>query len=148
MWRPNAPCSRFDDADIAMRVKSSHDVTGRLATMRMLAPSPVGDGTVVDLMFASTGIESEIVAAATPIDILPGVTVPVASLAHLLAMKVLAGRLQDAADFASLFRRASEADLEAVRVGLSLMTQRRTHRQKNLSREFDRLCDAARGESS
>lgn len=69
-----------------------HEAPGRLAAMRMVAPSP--DVAVVDLMFASTGIEPEIVSAATPIDVLPGVTVRVASLAHLLAMKVLAGRMR------------------------------------------------------
>ena len=124
-----------------------HDVTGRLATMRMLAPSPVVDGTVVDLIFASTGIESEIVAAATPVEILPDVTVRVASLAHLLAMKVLAGRLQDAADFASLFRRASERELSDARAALALMTQRQTQRQKDLRREFEQLVAAAQREA-
>jgi len=52
-----------------------HEATGRLATMRMVAPHPREDGIVVDLIFASTGIEPEIVEAATPIDVLPGVTV-------------------------------------------------------------------------
>lgn len=120
-----------------------HDVTGRLATMRMLAPLPADDGTVVDLMFASTGIESEIVASATAVDVLPGVTVRVASLGHLLAMKVLAGRLQDLADFAALHRRASDQDLSDARAALALITERGTHRRKNLSEAFETLCAAA-----
>jgi hypothetical protein len=118
-----------------------HQATGRLATMRMVSPH---DMAVVDLIFASTGIEAEIVADATPVDVLPGVTVHVASLAHLLAMKVLAGRLQDAADFANLFRRASEKDLDDARAALALITERRTNRHKNLALEFERLCEAAR----
>ena len=121
-----------------------HEATGRLATMRMVAPHLREDGIVVDLIFASTGIEPEIVEAATPIDVLPGVTVNVASLAHLLAMKVLAGRMQDAADFVSLFRRASQRDLDEARAALALVTDRRTNRQKNLAAELDRLCAAAR----
>lgn len=119
-----------------------HEATGRLATMRMVAPSP--DVAVVDLMFASTGIEPEIVSAATPIDVLPGVTVRVASLAHLLAMKVLAGRMQDAADFVNLFRCASDRELDEARAALGLITKRRTHRRKDLALEFERLCAAAR----
>ena len=98
-------------------------------------------------IFASTGIEPEIVAAATPIEVLPGVTVYVASLAHLLAMKVLAGRMQDTADFVNLFRRASDADLDLTRAALTLVTERRTNRQKNLARDFDSLCAVARQES-
>ena len=122
-----------------------HEVTGRLAAMRMVAPSP--DVAVVDLMFASTGIEPEIVLAATPVDVLPGVTVRVASLAHLLAMKVLAGRMQDAADFVNLFRRASDRELDEARAALGLITKRRTHRRKDLALEFERLCAAARRET-
>jgi hypothetical protein len=118
-----------------------HQATGRLATMRMVSPH---DMAVVDLIFASTGIEAEIVADATPVDVLPGVTVHVASLAHLLAMKALAGRLQDAADFANLFRRASEKDLDDARAALALITERRTNRHKNLALEFERLCEAAK----
>jgi hypothetical protein len=118
-----------------------HAVTGRLATMRMT--SPVADA-VVDLMFASTGIEGEIALAATPVEVLPGVVVPVASVAHLLAMKVLAGRLQDQADFASLLRHASASDLAAASRALHLMTGRGTNRQKNLLHEFDRLVDESR----
>lgn len=121
-----------------------HEVTGRLATMRMVALQQSDDGVVIDLMFASTGIEPEIVSAATPVDVLPGVIVRVASLAHLLAMKALAGRLQDVADFVSLFRGASKHDLAEARVALSLMEQRKTHRQKDLHYEFERLCAAAR----
>lgn len=120
-----------------------HDATGRLATMRMVAP-PHEAATVVDLIFASTGIEAEIVAAATLVEVLPGTAVFVASLGHLLAMKVLAGRMQDAADFVSLFRRASERDLNQARAGLVLMTERRTNRRKDLVREFDALCAVAR----
>lgn len=47
---------------------------------------------VIDLLFASSGIEDEIVAAATEVDVLPGLRVPVASTGHLMALKVLAGR--------------------------------------------------------
>lgn len=117
-----------------------HDVTGRLATMRMTGP--VADA-VVDLIFASTGIEQEIAAGATVVDVLPGVSVRVASVAHLLAMKILAGRLQDDADAASLLGQASRADLAAARDALRLITARGTHRQKPLIEHFERLVERA-----
>jgi hypothetical protein len=121
-----------------------HDVTGRLATMRMVTPE--GHDTVVDLLFASTGIESEVVHAATAIEVLPDITIRVASLGHLLAMKTLAGRRQDMADFVGLFRGASPADLDEARTALALMTARHTHRQKDLAGEFEAFCEMARHE--
>jgi hypothetical protein len=124
--------------------------TGRLATMRLVSPT-TAEGVavavaVVDVMFASTGIEPEIVAAATAIDVLPGTRVPVASLAHLLAMKVLAGRMQDVADVGSLLHYASADDLAQARAALALITERGAHRKKELAADFDRLCALARRE--
>jgi hypothetical protein len=52
-----------------------HTGTGRLATVRLRAPD---DRILVDLLFASCGIESEIVAAAELLEILPALRVPVA----------------------------------------------------------------------
>jgi hypothetical protein len=123
-----------------------HDVTGRLATMRMVAPAGPEADVVVDLMFASSGVEAEVVDAASPVELLPGLTVFVASTGHLLALKTLAGRLQDAADFVALFRTASAADLDQARHALALMTERRTHRAKDLAAEFERLCAVAERE--
>lgn len=45
---------------------------------------------IVDLLFASSGIENEVVASADLLEVLPGLTVPVATTAHLIALKVLA----------------------------------------------------------
>lgn len=117
-----------------------HAVTGRLATMRMTGP--VADA-VVDLIFASTGIEPEIATAATAVEVLPGVTLRVASVPHLLAMKVLAGRLQDDADAASLLGQATAADLDAAREALRLITARGTHRQKPLLERLERIVERA-----
>lgn len=111
--------------------------------MRMISPLNEDGPAVIDLIFASTGIEREIVAAATLVEVLPGTTIPVASVAHLLATKVLAGRMQDVADFSSLFRYASPQDLLEARSALALIRQRRSHRQKDLDGDFERLCAAA-----
>lgn len=45
--------------------------TGRLATVRLLPPGASSTSVIVDLLFASSGIEPEIVAGATVLAILP-----------------------------------------------------------------------------
>ncbi|MGH8932783.1 MAG: nucleotidyl transferase AbiEii/AbiGii toxin family protein [Egibacteraceae bacterium] len=73
---------------------------GRLATVRLRPPG--GGANVVDLLFASSGIEADVVAAAEPLEVLPGVIVPVARTGHLIALKLLARdddrRPQDSVD--------------------------------------------------
>ena len=58
------------------------EAVGRLATVRL---SPVAGDVVVDVLFASSGIEPEIVRSAEAIEILPGLVVPVARTGHLIA---------------------------------------------------------------
>ncbi len=62
----------------------------RLATERLLPPGGGSAGALVDLLFASTGIAPEMVAAAEPLEVVRHVHAPVATTDHLLAMKVLA----------------------------------------------------------
>ena len=59
----------------------------RIATVRLMKAGE--DGAVVDLLFASSGIEAEIVMAAEPIEVFEHLVVPVATVAGLLALKVL-----------------------------------------------------------
>ena len=73
----------------AIRAGVEQDALGRLATVRLVR-SREPDTPVVDLLFASSGIESELVAEADLIEVLPELHVPVASTAHLIALKVLA----------------------------------------------------------
>jgi hypothetical protein len=65
------------------------DAVGRLATVR-LTRSRDATSPVVDLLFASSGIEGEVVAEAETIELLPRLHVRVATTAHLIALKVLA----------------------------------------------------------
>jgi hypothetical protein len=81
------------------------DAAGRLATVR-LAPGDDAAGTVVDLLFASSGIEPEVVAAADRIDVLPRFAVPVARVGHLIALKVLARETARARRTASISLRS------------------------------------------
>jgi hypothetical protein len=117
------------------------DAVGRLATVRLTrfidAVAPV-----VDLLFASSGIEAELVADADVLDVLPALTVPVATVGHLLALKVLSrddDRPQDQVDLEALMRVASPAELTRARDALTLITRRGFHRGKDLLSEFAAL---------
>ncbi len=78
----------------------------RLATVRLAPADESPLGTVIDLLFAVSGIEPEIVAAADPVEAVPGFIVPVARIGHLVALKVLARddrtRPQDRVDLGAL----------------------------------------------
>lgn len=101
-----------------------HLELNRLVSVGLVTRTPETRGIVVDVMFASSGIEEEVVAAADVIEILPGVAGPVATTAHLLALKTLAGRAKDVTDFATLTQYASERDLLEAREALELIARR------------------------
>lgn len=119
------------------------NATGRLATVRLLSPGTTSREVVTDVLFASCGIEPEVCAAAEPVEIFPGLVVPVATIAHLMAMKTLSRdrnrRARDYGDFYALLDRASEADLESARAALRLIEERGYHRGRHLVKEFDEL---------
>lgn len=119
------------------------EARGRLATARLSpAPEAASAGIVVDLLFASSGIETEIAAASEKLEVMPGVIVPVASAGHLLALKVLSraeSRPQDAADIESLRRVASGADRNSAREAARAIAARGFSRGKNLTEEVDAL---------
>lgn len=120
------------------------EAVGRLATVR-LAFSPQGHTPVVDLLFASSGIENEIVAEAEVLELLPSLSIRVAQVGHLIALKLLSRddvrRPQDLVDLRALLRVASRAELTRAREGLALITSRGFDRGRNLDREMKRLLD-------
>lgn len=112
------------------------DVAARLATVRL---SPSGEdplGAVVDLLFASSGIEPEIVGAAELVEVVPGLALPVARLGHLIVLKLLArddrARPQDRVDIAALLVRADAAALAEAEAALATVTARGFHRGRDL----------------
>jgi predicted nucleotidyltransferase len=119
---------------------------GRLAAVRLLPPSD--NPFFVDLLFASSGIEREIVEAATPLEIIAGCTVPVATLPHLAATKVLSRddslRPQDRADLIALLKEASEEDLHAVREALEAIRTRGFHRGRDLLGDLEQFLGSVR----
>lgn len=108
----------------------------RLATVRLVPPGESEQGVVVDLLFASSGIEVEIVAAADTIEVMPSLMVPVAKAGHLLALKVLsrddADRPQDAADIRALLDGLTDEEERLATEAATLIQ----HRGFNRSREI------------
>lgn len=108
----------------------------RLATVRLLARPELAKGVLVDLLFASSGIEPEIAAAAEPLEVFPGLVVPVAHVGHLIALKLLARddrhRPQDADDLRALRRVAEPGEIALAREGVRLVEARGFARGRDL----------------
>jgi hypothetical protein len=114
-----------------------HEVRRRLSTVRL-----VHRGVKVDLLFASSGIEGEIVASAMDVEVLDAGIIPVARAEDLLAMKVLSmtdKRLQDRIDAEKLLRFRTEMSLDDVRGRLRLITSRGYNREQDLEAKLDTL---------
>ena len=128
--------------DYRVRSILEQEAAGRLATVR-LACSAEPQPPVVDLLFASSGIETEIVRQAEIIEMLPGLSMPVATTGHLIALKVLSRddttRPQDLPDLRALLRVASAAELARARHALALVMSRGYHRNRDLIVDLDRL---------
>lgn len=119
-----------------------HDTLRRLAAVRLGRAGGGGSDAVVDLLFASSGIEAEIAAEAEALDVFPGVTVPVARTGHLMALKLLARddrRPQDDVDLHRLLDTAGREDLDLATRAVRLIVQRGTHRGRDLERDWQRL---------
>jgi hypothetical protein len=106
---------------------------GRLATVRLVHPSM--PGVFTDLLFASSGIEHELVAAAEPLSYRRGTRLPVATVGHLIALKVLSeseARLQDRIDLRTLASVATPDDWGSAEAALRLIRARGFHRGRAL----------------
>ena len=112
------------------------DYVERLSGVRLVRS---GSDVVVDLLFASSGIENEVVAAADRLEVLPRLTIPVATTAHLIALKVLAGRNQDLTDLGYLIPAASAADLDAARGAVKLIQARGYNRGQDVVADLEQL---------
>jgi len=119
------------------------EATARLATVRLVPPGESAGGVIVDLLFASSGVEVEIVRDAEPLEILEGLEVKVATVGYLIATKVLSRddrqRPQDHADLLALLKNKSKADIDIARKALQLVHERGFNRQKDLAAELERL---------
>jgi hypothetical protein len=121
-----------------------HEEARRLATVRLRSPSHV----TVDLLTASSGIEHEIIARATPVSVEGIGPLPVASAEELLAIKVLsmdARRLQDHIDARKLLEANPDLDLDRVRDDLRLIEERGYHRAQDLRAKLQQVLEEVRG---
>lgn len=132
---------RLRSAGYAVLASVEQEATDRLATVRLF--SAEDSGVLIDLLFASSGIEREVVQDAEPLEIASGLVVPVAQTWHLLAMKVLARddqhRPQDLVDLRNLIANSTDEDLTRARGALDLIRQRGFARQKDLQRDLEEL---------
>jgi predicted nucleotidyltransferase len=117
--------------------------SGRLATVRLLPPGEDATGIVVDLLFASSGVEREISAAAERIEVASGLVLAVATVPALLALKVLSrddrDRPQDVADLRALLRIASPSQLDQAWELLATIEARGFSRGRRLSESWEAL---------
>ncbi len=125
------------------------EATGRMSTVRLGTSGSV----ITDLLFASSGIEQDIVARSTRISVIPGLVLPVASVGDLIAMKLLARddrqRPTDADDLRALREVAAESDWGTARIAVAAITERGYARQRNLIAALDTLIsDGAFGSST
>ena len=120
--------------------------TGRLASVRVKPPGQPRYGIVVDLLFASSGIEEEVVGAAERLEVLPGLHLPVATSAHLVALKILAGRRLDLVDVETLLPSVDQAGHELIRTSLDLIAVRGFSRGKDLRIAYRRAVQPRTGE--
>lgn len=125
---------RLTEVGYRVHTLVEQDAVGRLATVRMTAPG----GVVVDLLFASSGIEAEVAARAERLDVLPELPVPVARAGHLAALKLLARddatRPQDAGDLVALRPVLTDPDREDLTGAVRLVVDRGYHRGRDLVR--------------
>ena len=119
------------------------DYVNRLATARLVRPEAGTSSAFIDLLFANSGIEDEIVRRADLLEVLPDVFMPVASIGHLIALKALAGRHQDLTDLGYLISAASDADLGEARASVALIGERGFNRGQHLSEDLTAIIGQA-----
>ena len=93
---------------------------------------------MVELLFASSGIEPDIVEEAEVLDFSDTLALPVAQIGHLIAMKILSHdvtrRPQDRLDLSNLLKRCSPEQLELAMVSVRKIRERGFHGGKELGR--------------
>ena len=118
------------------------EAAGRLSTVRLIRRGDEA-GLVTDLLFASSGVEPEIVEAADDVEVLPGLVLPVATIGHLIVMKLLARddrrRPNDADDLRALATEATPADWEQALQAAQLVHERGFGRERDLVELVDEL---------
>ena len=128
----------YFNRQLLMHVQPTHRLGWRL-----FHKSQRGYDIPLDLLSSSSGIEREVVAAASLVEILPSLLVPIASRAHLIAMKVVSenssDRIRDRMDLQGLIATATDSDLAESKSALLLIASRGFDRGKDVISVFDDL---------
>jgi hypothetical protein len=114
------------------------EATHRLATARLKHP----DGVVCDLIFATCGIESEVVGSAERVELFPGKWVTTATAESMVAMKILsatAKRPRDLGDLQAMLRANPALDESRVTSLLEAIEARGYSRGQDLAEKWRRL---------
>ena len=110
----------------------------KIATVRMLSQSE--DSIYLDLLFASSGIEAEVVQSATKVELISNLQINIADIPSLIALKTLSAndsiRIQDKVDLKNLLSDAKDSEVTQAEKLLELITERGYNRNKNLKAEF------------
>jgi predicted nucleotidyltransferase len=129
----------FANSGYLIETVIEQDTTDRLSTVRLISRGEVV--MFIDLLFASSGIEPEVVSNAEEVEIFSGVSTLVATIPSLIALKVLSAnrttRLQDILDLQHLIKEATAADIDSAGNLLDLITERGFNREKDLPKEFE-----------
>jgi hypothetical protein len=124
-----------------LKAQIEHRETGRLAIVRLVSPKSHGPNQfIVDLLFASSSLEPQVVAGAQPAEVLPGILLPVARRGHLIAMKVLSmsdKRPQDRVDVLNLAALASAEDMTLARAALASVEAQGLEQGRRLQQELE-----------
>lgn len=133
-----AVIARLRSRGYEVRALVEQEAVGRLATARLVHAD--SGALVTDLLFASSGIESEVVSGAEVLRVLPDLVLPVASVGHLIAMKLLArddrNRPADADDLASLMSVANVDDWATAERAIGQIIERGYARGRDLRRSL------------
>jgi predicted nucleotidyltransferase len=116
------------------------EAVGRLAMARLSTQ----DGLSVDLLIASSGIETEVVMNAEILEVVQGVLLPVARTGHLIALKLLSvapGRETDAADLRNLAAVATQDEWNLASEAVAQIQERGFARGRQLDAELLTLRD-------
>ena len=124
-------------ASRGMRIVSlvEQESVGRLAMARLATD----DGLSIDLLIASSGIESEIVMSAETLEVVQGILLPVARIGHLIALKLLSvapGRETDSADLRNLAAVADDEEWSLASEAVALIEERGFARGRQLDAEL------------
>ena len=108
---------------------------------RLHLPNTIGYKVPVDFLFNTCGIETEIIKSSKELELIPGLSLRIASLGHILAMKILSqnktDRVRDRTDIYNLLKSGTAEDIALSRVALSLITKKGLNRGKDLLSDLD-----------